>query len=109
MALSWGATCDPQQPCSVGTGQRHGQVWDRRMTPGPPVPGLSGTWSSSASSILQVDPRTGVAVARDVGPVTVFYEVAGHLRTYKEVGLRDTWLSWLGWNLQLLVLNGSSV
>ncbi|XP_053774501.1 nuclear pore membrane glycoprotein 210 isoform X4 [Desmodus rotundus] len=47
--------------------------------------GLSGTWSSSANSILQVDPKTGVAVARDVGPVTVYYEVTGHLRTYKEV------------------------
>ncbi|XP_053774500.1 nuclear pore membrane glycoprotein 210 isoform X3 [Desmodus rotundus] len=47
--------------------------------------GLSGTWSSSANSILQVDPKTGVAVARDVGPVTVYYEVTGHLRTYKEI------------------------
>ncbi|XP_076972518.1 nuclear pore membrane glycoprotein 210 isoform X2 [Tamandua tetradactyla] len=47
--------------------------------------GLSGTWSSSASSILNVDPKTGVAVARDAGSVTVYYEVAGHLRTYKEI------------------------
>ncbi|KAM5280417.1 nuclear pore membrane glycoprotein 210 [Ctenodactylus gundi] len=49
------------------------------------VEGASGTWSSSASSILYIDPKAGVAVARDVGPVTVYYEVAGHLRTYKEV------------------------
>lgn len=47
--------------------------------------GLPGTWSSSASNILHVDPKTGVAVARDTGPVTVHYEVAGHLRTYKEM------------------------
>ncbi|XP_003894113.2 nuclear pore membrane glycoprotein 210 isoform X1 [Papio anubis] len=47
--------------------------------------GLSGTWSSSANSILHIDPKTGVAVARAVGSVTVYYEVAGHLRTYKEV------------------------
>ncbi|XP_045407447.1 nuclear pore membrane glycoprotein 210 isoform X2 [Lemur catta] len=47
--------------------------------------GLSGTWSSSAHSILHVDPKTGVAVARDAGSVTVYYEVAGHLRTYKEI------------------------
>ncbi|XP_008065409.1 nuclear pore membrane glycoprotein 210-like, partial [Carlito syrichta] len=46
---------------------------------------LSGTWSSSTSSILHVDPKTGVAVAQDVGSVTVHYEVAGHLRTYKEI------------------------
>ncbi|KAM9592535.1 nuclear pore membrane glycoprotein 210 [Trichechus inunguis] len=47
--------------------------------------GLSGTWSSSANSILLIDPKTGVAVAQDVGSVTVYYEVAGHLRTYKEI------------------------
>ncbi|XP_054431060.1 nuclear pore membrane glycoprotein 210 [Pteronotus mesoamericanus] len=47
--------------------------------------GLSGTWSSSANSILEVDPKTGVAVARDTGSVTVYYEVTGHLRTYKEI------------------------
>ncbi|XP_047390661.1 nuclear pore membrane glycoprotein 210 [Sciurus carolinensis] len=47
--------------------------------------GASGTWSSSASSILHVDPKTGVAVARDAGPVTVYYEVPGHLRTFKEM------------------------
>ncbi|XP_045707353.1 nuclear pore membrane glycoprotein 210 isoform X2 [Phyllostomus hastatus] len=47
--------------------------------------GLSGTWSSSANNILQVDPKTGVAVAQDAGSVTVYYEVTGHLRTYKEI------------------------
>jgi hypothetical protein len=58
--------------------------------------GVSGTWSSSANNVLYIDPKTGVAVARDVGSVTVYYEVAGHLRTYKEVGReggqRHTWL-----------------
>uniref|UniRef100_A0A8C4M890 Nucleoporin 210 n=1 Tax=Equus asinus asinus TaxID=83772 RepID=A0A8C4M890_EQUAS len=49
-----------------------------------PSAGLPGTWSSSANSILQIDPKTGVAVARDLGSATVYYEVAGHLRTYKE-------------------------
>ncbi|KFO36369.1 Nuclear pore membrane glycoprotein 210 [Fukomys damarensis] len=47
--------------------------------------GILGTWSSSATNILQVDPKMGVAIAQDVGPVTIYYEVAGHLRTYKEV------------------------
>ncbi|KAF5920956.1 hypothetical protein HPG69_006251 [Diceros bicornis minor] len=47
--------------------------------------GLPGTWSSSANSILHIDPKTGVAVAWDAGSVTVYYEVAGHLRTYKEI------------------------
>ncbi|XP_074200348.1 nuclear pore membrane glycoprotein 210 isoform X4 [Camelus bactrianus] len=47
--------------------------------------GVPGTWSSSASSVLHVDAKTGVAVAQEAGSVTVFYEVAGHLRTYKEI------------------------
>uniref|UniRef100_A0A8C0JD59 Nucleoporin 210 n=1 Tax=Chelonoidis abingdonii TaxID=106734 RepID=A0A8C0JD59_CHEAB len=47
--------------------------------------GLSGVWSSSLSSVLQVDPRTGVAVARDSGVVTVYYEIPGLLKTYREV------------------------
>ncbi|CAK6441492.1 unnamed protein product [Pipistrellus nathusii] len=47
--------------------------------------GLSGTWSSSDNSILHIDPKTGVAVAQDAGSVTVYYDVAGHLRTYKEL------------------------
>lgn len=47
--------------------------------------GISGIWSSSSSTILEVHPKTGVAVARDVGTVTVYYEIPGHLRTYREV------------------------
>nr|XP_045008482.1 nuclear pore membrane glycoprotein 210 [Jaculus jaculus] len=47
--------------------------------------GVSGTWSSSANSILHIDSKTGVAVAREAGSVTVYYEVAGHLKTFKEV------------------------
>lgn len=70
------------------------QMWERCLTFGLSLPGLSGTWSSSANSILQVDPKTGVAVARDVGPVTVYYEVTGHLRTYKEVSLRTYMVQW---------------
>ncbi|XP_016071129.1 PREDICTED: nuclear pore membrane glycoprotein 210 [Miniopterus natalensis] len=47
--------------------------------------GVSGTWSSSDNNVLHIDPKTGVAVARDAGSVMVYYEVAGHLRTYKEI------------------------
>ncbi|XP_027875440.1 nuclear pore membrane glycoprotein 210 [Xiphophorus couchianus] len=47
--------------------------------------GAPGTWSSSADSILQVDPKSGAAVARDSGVVTVFYEISGVLKTYREV------------------------
>ncbi|XP_072277334.1 nuclear pore membrane glycoprotein 210 [Pyxicephalus adspersus] len=47
--------------------------------------GLVGTWSSSSSSILQIDPRTGVALARDSGFVTVYYEIPGFLKSYREM------------------------
>lgn len=47
--------------------------------------GTHGTWSSSANGVLQVDPKTGVAVARDSGTVTVYYEIPGVLKTYREV------------------------
>ena len=62
------------------------EAWERGHVQFP-LPGVPGTWSSSASSVLHVDSKTGAAVARQPGSVTVYYEVAGHLRTYKEVGL----------------------
>uniref|UniRef100_A0AAV2M0I1 BIG2 domain-containing protein n=1 Tax=Knipowitschia caucasica TaxID=637954 RepID=A0AAV2M0I1_KNICA len=47
--------------------------------------GVQGTWSSSSSAVLQVDPKSGAAVARDAGTVTVYYEIPGLLNTYREV------------------------
>uniref|UniRef100_A0A3P9JE26 Nucleoporin 210 n=1 Tax=Oryzias latipes TaxID=8090 RepID=A0A3P9JE26_ORYLA len=47
--------------------------------------GGHGVWSSSANGILQVDPKSGAAVARESGTVTVYYEIPGVLRTYREV------------------------
>uniref|UniRef100_A0A8D0H3J3 Nucleoporin 210 n=1 Tax=Sphenodon punctatus TaxID=8508 RepID=A0A8D0H3J3_SPHPU len=47
--------------------------------------GLSGIWSSSLSNVLQVDPKTGVAIARDMGAATVYYEIPGVFKTYREV------------------------
>ncbi|XP_040914179.1 nuclear pore membrane glycoprotein 210 [Toxotes jaculatrix] len=47
--------------------------------------GAHGTWSSSANGVLQVDPKSGAAVARDSGTVTVYYEIPGVLKTYREV------------------------
>uniref|UniRef100_A0A8C2GK98 Nucleoporin 210 n=1 Tax=Cyprinus carpio TaxID=7962 RepID=A0A8C2GK98_CYPCA len=54
--------------------------------------GVSGVWSSSSSALLEIDPRTGAAVARDRGTVSVYYEIPGQLRTYREVKL-ITWTS----------------
>ncbi|NWI14714.1 PO210 protein, partial [Crypturellus soui] len=47
--------------------------------------GLPGVWSSSLSSLLQIDSKTGTAVARDPGVVTVYYEIPGLLKTYREI------------------------
>uniref|UniRef100_A0A3B5BEP0 Nucleoporin 210 n=1 Tax=Stegastes partitus TaxID=144197 RepID=A0A3B5BEP0_9TELE len=47
--------------------------------------GVHGTWSSSANGVLQVDPKSGAAVARDSGTATVYYEIPGILKTYREV------------------------
>ncbi|XP_015284400.1 PREDICTED: nuclear pore membrane glycoprotein 210 [Gekko japonicus] len=47
--------------------------------------GLSGLWSSSLNGVLQIDPKTGVAVARNSGTVTIYYEIPGLLKTYREV------------------------
>uniref|UniRef100_A0A667Z6W6 Nucleoporin 210 n=1 Tax=Myripristis murdjan TaxID=586833 RepID=A0A667Z6W6_9TELE len=49
--------------------------------------GVHGVWSSSASGVLQVDPKSGAAVARDSGTVTVYYEIPGVLKTYREVSV----------------------
>ncbi|NXR29867.1 PO210 protein, partial [Cinclus mexicanus] len=48
-------------------------------------PGLPGVWSSSSSALLLVDSKTGVSLARDSGVVTVYYEIPGLLKTYREV------------------------
>ncbi|NXA45266.1 PO210 protein, partial [Nothocercus julius] len=47
--------------------------------------GLPGMWSSSLSSLLQIDSKSGAAVARDSGIVTVYYEIPGLLKTYREI------------------------
>ncbi|KAF1390292.1 hypothetical protein PFLUV_G00056550 [Perca fluviatilis] len=52
--------------------------------------GGHGTWSSSANGVLQVDSKSGAAVARDSGTVTVYYEIPGVLKTYREVVVEAT-------------------
>ncbi|CAK6957463.1 LOW QUALITY PROTEIN: nuclear pore membrane glycoprotein 210 [Scomber scombrus] len=47
--------------------------------------GVHGTWSSSANGVLLIDPKSGAAVARDAGTATVYYDIPGTLRTYREV------------------------
>ncbi|KAH0630096.1 hypothetical protein JD844_012725 [Phrynosoma platyrhinos] len=49
--------------------------------------GLPGIWSSSVNNILQIDPKTGVGIARNFGTVTIYYEIPGVLKTYREVSI----------------------
>ncbi|XP_014813936.1 PREDICTED: nuclear pore membrane glycoprotein 210 [Calidris pugnax] len=50
-----------------------------------PLRNQEGVWSSSLSSVLQVDSKSGVAIARNSGAVTVYYEIPGLLKTYREI------------------------
>lgn len=52
-------------------------------------------WMVSTDSILQTDVVTGVGVARSPGIATVFHDIPGVVKTYREVnptiaGLTDT-------------------
>ncbi|KAM4721755.1 LOW QUALITY PROTEIN: nuclear pore membrane glycoprotein 210 [Rhinophrynus dorsalis] len=50
--------------------------------------GSTGTWRSSSSAGLHIDPKTGVALAKDVGFFTIYYEIPGLIKTYREILIR---------------------
>ncbi|XP_007946745.1 nuclear pore membrane glycoprotein 210-like [Orycteropus afer afer] len=47
--------------------------------------GEPGTWMISADNVLQMDVVTGVGVARSPGIATIFYDIPGVVKTYREV------------------------
>ncbi|VCW77111.1 unnamed protein product, partial [Gulo gulo] len=47
--------------------------------------GEPGIWMISADNILQTDTGTGVGVARSPGVATVFHDIPGVVKTYREV------------------------
>ncbi|KAL7886679.1 hypothetical protein AOLI_G00044000 [Acnodon oligacanthus] len=47
--------------------------------------GQHGTWDVSSSQILQVDPETGAALAKNSGTVVVYYQLEGGQQTLCEV------------------------
>ena len=49
--------------------------------------GEPGTWMISADNILQTDIVTGVGVARSPGTATIFHDIPGLVKTYREVNL----------------------
>lgn len=71
-----------------GADEIHGLVVGDVVCFNTPVVGLDGgdgVWSSSADGFLEVDPKSGAAVARGAGTATVYYAIAGFLKTYIEV------------------------
>ena len=49
--------------------------------------GEPGMWMISADNILQIDIVTGVGVARSPGIATIFHDIPGLVKTYREVKL----------------------
>lgn len=63
---------------------------DQRLQPSAfscPCLGEPGVWMISADNILQTDTGTGVGVARSPGIATVFHDIPGVVKTYREVTL----------------------
>ncbi|XP_078525021.1 nuclear pore membrane glycoprotein 210-like [Lissotriton helveticus] len=55
--------------------------------------GEDGLWHISASDIMDVDTTSGAAVAKRPGKATVFYDLPGLLRTYREVAVNSSTLA----------------
>uniref|UniRef100_A0A4W3IMT2 Nucleoporin 210 like n=1 Tax=Callorhinchus milii TaxID=7868 RepID=A0A4W3IMT2_CALMI len=47
----------------------------------------AGAWHLSTTDILQIDPTSGLVVTRSSGTATVYYDIPGVVRTYREVTL----------------------
>lgn len=62
-------------------------MWSERSQPGAlsSLLGEPGVWMVSADSILQADVVTGVGVARSPGIATIFHDIPGVVKTYREV------------------------
>ncbi|XP_020847355.1 nuclear pore membrane glycoprotein 210-like [Phascolarctos cinereus] len=52
--------------------------------------GEPGIWMISADNILQTDIISGAVVARSPGTATVFYDIPGVVKTYREVVVNDS-------------------
>uniref|UniRef100_A0A2K6ERN5 Nucleoporin 210 like n=1 Tax=Propithecus coquereli TaxID=379532 RepID=A0A2K6ERN5_PROCO len=68
--------------------------------------GEPGMWMISADNILQTDIVTGVGVARSPGTATIFHDIPGVVKTYRELEL--TLFLMLSYDTQLPPYNGLS-
>ncbi|KAI5164766.1 hypothetical protein MUG91_G45n184 [Manis pentadactyla] len=67
--------------------------------------GEPGTWMISAANILQIDIVTGVGVARSPGIATVFHDIPGVVRTYREVKVNASSRLTLSYDLKTYLTN----
>ncbi|XP_022346720.1 nuclear pore membrane glycoprotein 210-like isoform X5 [Enhydra lutris kenyoni] len=67
--------------------------------------GEPGIWMISADNILQTDPATGVGVARSPGIATVFHDIPGVVKTYREVVVNASSRLMLSYDLKTYLTN----
>uniref|UniRef100_A0A8C7BD38 BIG2 domain-containing protein n=1 Tax=Neovison vison TaxID=452646 RepID=A0A8C7BD38_NEOVI len=64
-----------------------------------------GVWMISADNILQTDTGTGVGVARSPGIATVFHDIPGVVKTYREVVVNASSRLTLSYDLKTYLTN----
>uniref|UniRef100_A0A8D0RA54 BIG2 domain-containing protein n=1 Tax=Sus scrofa TaxID=9823 RepID=A0A8D0RA54_PIG len=67
--------------------------------------GEPGTWMISADNILQTDIVTGVGVARSPGTATIFHDIPGLVKTYREVVVNTSSRLTLSYDLKTYLTN----
>ncbi|KAF3822895.1 hypothetical protein GH733_010331, partial [Mirounga leonina] len=67
--------------------------------------GEPGIWMISADNILQTDTGTGVGVARSPGITTVFHDIPGVVKTYREVVVNASSRLTLSYDLKTYLTN----
>ncbi|KAM9244628.1 nuclear pore membrane glycoprotein 210-like [Dugong dugon] len=67
--------------------------------------GEPGTWMISAHNILQTDIVTGVGVARSLGTATIFYDIPGVVKTYREVVVNSSSRLTLSYDIKTYLTN----
>ncbi|XP_059269862.1 nuclear pore membrane glycoprotein 210-like isoform X2 [Mustela nigripes] len=67
--------------------------------------GEPGIWMISADNILQADTGTGVGVARSPGIATVFHDIPGVVKTYREVVVNASSRLTLSYDLKTYLTN----
>ncbi|XP_044122352.1 nuclear pore membrane glycoprotein 210-like isoform X4 [Neovison vison] len=67
--------------------------------------GEPGVWMISADNILQTDTGTGVGVARSPGIATVFHDIPGVVKTYREVVVNASSRLTLSYDLKTYLTN----